>query len=166
MYYINCFFIYSFIGFIFEKFIGLIISNSFDSGILYGPITPIYGFGVIIILIISKYLFYHLHMNRWIETIITFLSLIFILTFLELLGGLLIENLFNISTWDYSNLMFNIGKYISLEISIIWGFLALLIIYLIHPKLDKFIIKIPRFVTIIMLIIFIIDLILTLVKIM
>ena len=163
MYYINCFFVYSIIGFIFENIVGIMTNTSFDSGILYGPITPIYGFGVILILIISKYLFLHLHMPRWIETIISFFVLIIVLTLLEFTGGILIEKIFNVTFWDYSDFKFNIGKYISLEISILWGILSIFIIYVIHPLLDNFITKIPHFITILATIILIIDLSVTII---
>ena len=166
MYLLNCFFIYSILGFLLEGTFTLITKNNFSSGILYGPWTPVYGIGAILTIIISNKIFKNMHKNRKIETVVTFIILSIVLTLIEWIGGIIIEKLFNETMWNYQNYKFNIGKYISLEISIIWGFLALLIIYLIHPKLDKFIIKIPRFVTIIMLIIFIIDLILTLVKIM
>ena len=164
MYYINCFFIYSIIGFIFENIVGIVTNTSFDSGILYGPITPIYGFGVILILIISKYLFFHLHMPRWIETIISFFVLIIVLTALEFIGGILIEKVFGVVFWNYSDFKFNIGKYISLEISFLWGILSIFIIYVIHPMLDKFIKNIPLLITIIAIIIFICDLSVTIIN--
>ena len=164
MYYINCFFIYSIIGFIFENIVGIITDTSFDSGILYGPMTPIYGFGVILILVISKYLFFHLHMPRWVETIISFFVLIIVLTILEFIGGVLIENIFGVVFWDYSDFKFNIGTYISLEISFLWGILSIFIIYVIHPILDKFIKNIPYIITFLAIIIFIIDLVITIIN--
>lgn len=45
MYYINCFFLYSFLGFIIENIVHLINKDDSGSGILYGPWTPIYGVG-------------------------------------------------------------------------------------------------------------------------
>ena len=164
MYYINCFFIYSIIGFLFENVVGIITNNNFNSGILYGPITPIYGFGVILILIISKYLFFHLHMPRWKETIISFFALIIVLTGLEFLGGILIEKIFGIVFWDYSDFKFNIGKYISLEISFLWGILSIFIIYAIHPLLNNFIRKIPHLITFIAIFIVIVDLTITIIN--
>lgn len=164
MYYINCFFIYSIIGFIFENLVGIITNTSFNSGILYGPMTPIYGFGVILILVISKYLFLHLHMPRLIETIISFFILIIVLTLLEFIGGILIEKLFGVVFWDYSKFKFNIGKYIALEISILWGILSIFIVYVIHPILDKFIKKIPYFITIIAILLLIVDLSITIIN--
>ena len=161
MYYINCFFIYAFLGFVFENIIGIISNNSFDSGILYGPITLVYGIGSVIILIISKYLFKRLHLPRWIETFIAAIVLIVILSILEFIGGVTIETIFGIVFWDYSNYKYNIGKYVSLEISIFWGILAIILIYIIHPLLNKLIVKIPHYITYIAMLLFIIDLLIT-----
>ncbi len=49
MYFLNCFFIYSILGFILECLFTLITKNHFASGILYGPWTPVYGFGAIFV---------------------------------------------------------------------------------------------------------------------
>jgi Predicted membrane protein len=157
MYYISSFFVYSFIGFLFENFVSIFTNNPFNSGILYGPITPIYGIGAITIIIISKYLFYNLHMPRWIETIIIFFILIFILTIIEWLGGILIEKIFGIVFWDYSNYNYNIGHYIALEISIIWGLLSIFLIYIIKPLINPIVKNIPRIVNLIFIGIFMID---------
>lgn len=164
MYYINSFFVYSVLGYFFETIVSKIIGNRFESGIMYGPITPIYGIGVVIILIVSKYLFINLHMPRWFETLIVFFSLIIILTLMEFIGGILIEKLFGIVFWDYSHLKWNIGKYISLEISLVWGFLSIFLIYVIKPLLDKFVVKIPTFITYSLIIIFIVDMVFTFIK--
>lgn len=157
MYYINCFFVYSFLGFLFETLVGKVTGTNFNSGILYGPITPIYGIGVVLIMVISKYFFLNLHMPRWIETVIVFLILLVILTLIEWIGGILIEKIFDIVFWDYSHLKWNIGKYISLEISLIWGILSLILIYIIKPFLDPMILKIPIVLTYILIFLFFID---------
>ena len=164
MYYINSFFVYSVLGYFFETIVSKITGKRFESGIMYGPITPIYGIGVVIILIVSKYLFINLHMPRWFETLIVFFSLIIILTLMEFIGGILIEKLFGIVFWDYSHLKWNIGKYISLEISLVWGFLSIFLIYVIKPLLDKFVVKIPTFITYSLIIIFIVDMVFTFIK--
>ena len=164
MFYVNCFFVYSVLGYFFETIISKITGNRFESGIMYGPITPIYGIGVVIILIVSKYLFINLHMPRWFETLVVFFSLIIILTLMEFIGGILIEKLFGIVFWDYSHLKWNIGKYISLEISLVWGFLSIFLIYVIKPLLDKFVVKIPSFISYSLIIIFIVDMIFTFIK--
>lgn len=161
MYLINCFFIYSIIGFIVEGLYTLIISGHFSSGILYGPWTPVYGFGAILTIIISRKIFKKMHKSRFVETIVTFIILTVVLTFIEWLGGILIENMFHETLWNYKNYKYNIGKYIALEMSIIWGLVSIFIIYFIKPIIDKLEKRISKYITIILIILFIIDLTIT-----
>ena len=161
MYLLNCFFIYSILGFLLEGTITLITSNNFSSGILYGPWTPVYGIGAILTIIISNKIFKNMHQNRKIETIVTFIILSIVLTFIEWLGGILIENLFNETMWNYQNYKFNIGKYISLEMALLWGVISIFIIYFIKPIIDKIENKISKYITIILTILFVTDLIIT-----
>ena len=52
MYYINNFIFFSLFGHLLESTIYLFLNNNNYSGIMYGPWTPVYGLGVIIIIII------------------------------------------------------------------------------------------------------------------
>lgn len=161
MYYLNCFFIYSFIGFIYENIIEFVRGKKLGSGMLYGPFTPIYGIGALLILVISKFIFNILNLNKVLEVIIIVLSLTIILTVLEWIGGILIEKIFHVTFWNYSNFKFHIGKYVALEVSFIWALGSLLVIYVLQPLIDKFIFSIPSYVTYILIIIFTIDLVVT-----
>lgn len=161
MYLLNCFFIYSILGFLLESIFTFITSNHFSSGILYGPWTPVYGIGAILTIIISNKIFKNMHQNRIVETIVTFIILTITLTFIEWLGGILIENLFHESLWNYKHYKYNIGKYIALEMSLVWGIISILLIYFIKPLIDKLEKKIPKYITIIFTTLFIIDLITT-----
>ena len=163
MYFFNCFFIYSILGFLLESTFNLISIKSFESGILYGPWTPIYGIGAIITIIISNQIFKKMHKSRVTETIVTFLVLTVTLTSIEWLGGILIEKLFNITMWNYKNFTFNIGKYITLEMALAWGIISILVIYFIKPIIDKIEKKIPKSLTIILIILFLADLIITII---
>ena len=73
----------------------------------------------------------------------------------------LLKSLFNIVLWDYSNHKFNFGKFISLKMLIIWGISSLLFIVFLKEKSDKIVKKIPRIVSWILIILFFIDLLLT-----
>ena len=157
VYYLNCFFVYSIFGYLLETFISFITKSNFNSGILTGWWTPVYGIGAVTILFISNYLFKNLHMNRVYETIIVFFIVAITLSVIEVLGGVLIEKMFGITFWDYSNHKFNIGKYISLEMSLIWGVASIIFIYIIHPLLKGIIKKIPGWITIILIVLFISD---------
>lgn len=164
MYYINCFFIYSCLGFILETLFTFIFGYNYNSGFLSGPITPLYGIGAILVMIISDKCFKNLHLPRWIETIIVFIIITIILSILEYIGGTLIELIFNKVFWDYSDYTLSIGKYICLEMSFIWGIISIIFIYLIKPILDNYIILIPKWATYLFLIWFIIDIIYTIIK--
>lgn len=161
MYLINCFFIYSILGFIIEGIFTLIVSGHFSSGILYGPWTPVYGFGAILTIVISRKIFKNMHKSRFVETLVTFIILTIVLTLIEWIGGILIENLFHETLWNYKNYKYNIGKYIALEMSLIWGIVSILIIYFVKPIIDKIVTKIHKSITFIITTLFIIDLITT-----
>lgn len=159
MYLINCFFIYSILGFIIEGIFTLIVSGHFSSGILYGPWTPVYGFGAILTIVISNKIFQNMHKSRLIETAVTFIILTIVLTLIEWIGGILIENLFHETLWNYKDYKYNIGKYIALEMSLVWGIASIIIIYFVKPIVDKIVTKIPKVITFIITTLFIIDLI-------
>ena len=87
-----------------------------------------------------------------------------LLTLIEFIGGNLIEYFFHQKFWSYENLNFNIGPYIALEISFVWGICSLVYIYIFKPITDKITKKIPNYITICILVFFIIDLIVTIIK--
>lgn len=157
MYYINCFFIYSILGYFLEIIFGFCIGANASSGVLYGPWTPIYGFASLIIILVSDKLFSNLHMNRVKETLIVLPVITVFITFLEFLGGIFIEYFFGFSFWDYTNRPYHLGKYVCLPFSLLWGVLSFIFIYFIRPFIDKYIKMIPNIITYIMIILFIVD---------
>ena len=164
MYYLNTFLLYSILGFLLETVRSFLVNSKFTSGILYGPWTPIYGIGIVIVILISNYLFVHLHLSRWVETFITFVIITLILTLLEWIGGILIEKIFHTVFWDYSKEAFSIGKYISLSKSLMWGVGSIIFIYVLKPLLEGVIKHIPIPVTIILTLLMLSDFILTFVN--
>lgn len=158
MYYINYFFIFSILGHALETF----FYTNGDGGILISYWTPIYGFGVLIILFIHKYLDKHVNKyNNVKKILILFLVSSIILATIEMIGGYLIKFIFNKELWDYTNHLFNIGKYTSLDMAIVWGICSIVLIYLIKPLIDKAIYTIPRYFTYILIILFVLDIIVT-----
>lgn len=157
MYYVNIFFIYSMIGFLFEGIISLVKNKKFNSGILYGPWTPIYGVGCLLIIFISKYIFKNLVLDKWLEILIVITTVTFILTIIEWITGNLIEKIFHVVFWNYRKFKYNIGKYIALEVSFVWMIGSVIVIYILHPLISRFTLYIPEFISIIFTILFIID---------
>lgn len=157
MYYLNCFFVYSILGYFLETIVAFLTHTNFKSGILNGWWTPVYGIGAVTILFVSNYLFKNLHMNRVLESIIVFFVIAIVLSTIEVLGGVLIEKMFGISFWNYNSHKYHIGKYISLEMTITWGVASIVFIYIIHPLLNGLIKKIPTWITILLIILFIMD---------
>lgn len=157
MYYLNSFYLYSVIGFIMESTIYKFMNSKRHSGIFYGPITAVYGVGAIVILLLYKLIYEKLEINKYLRPVILFFSSIILLTLVEFIGGHVLNMLFGIDMWNYENKAYNFGKYICLEISLYWGILSLIFVYIVKPFMDKFIKRIPSVATYIFTLIFIID---------
>lgn len=153
MYYLNYFFIFSIVGHFIESF----FYSDGQSGILTGCWTPIYGFGVVVILLVYHAIKGFVESSKIKKFISVFLIGAVLISALEYIGGIIIETLFHIVFWDYSHMKLNIGKYTSIEMALIWGLSAILLVYIIKPLLDKCITKIPKWLTWILFVLFIID---------
>ncbi len=162
MYLINNFFIFSIMGHIFESIMFIFLNSNNNSGILIGPITPVYGFGIVLIILINK-IIDKFNLNIIAKIIISFLLYTIILSFIEFIGGVIIEKLFNKVFWDYTNHKFNWGHYISLEMALLWGIVSSLYLFVFKRLFDKLIKKIPNYVTYFFMILFLSDLIATLI---
>ena len=163
MYYVNIFFIFSFIGFLFENVLNIFTNDNFNSGVLYGPWTFIYGIGVLLMVIMYKFL-QQFHLKKWKEVVLFYIIITIVMTLVEFSGGMLIETIFHRTYWDYTNMRFNYGKYICLEVSLAWGLLATFITYLVLPFINKIEKKISWFVSVGLIILFIVDIIFTLIN--
>lgn len=129
------------------------------SGIFYGPITAVYGVGIVAIILLNKYIFRKLKCNIVLKLIVEFILLTITLTIIEFLGGNILNILFDIDMWNYSNKAFNFGKYICLKISLIWGLLGVAYIHIFKKFTDKILRKITRKEIYFFLSLFIIDLV-------
>lgn len=102
-----------------------------NRGFLNGPLCPIYGFGALGVI-------YFLTDIAKTNKLYLFFGSIFIATALELVGGFLLEKIFHKKWWDYSDMRFNIGGYICLEFSILWGLACFVLYEAVHPLLVRF----------------------------
>lgn len=131
------FFIYSFIGWIYESTYVSVKKKTFiNRGFLNGPVIPIYGTGALL---------FYLVLWRFRDNIyLTFFAGAMLATVLEYMTSLLMEIVFHTKWWDYSRFRFNIKGRVCLVASILWGFFSILMLKVIHPGIDLLINKIPR----------------------
>ena len=163
-YYINALYFFSLFGFILESTVYKISKSNRHSGIFYGPLTMVYGFGALSLILIKKYFFDKLNCNKYLKLIIVFIVSTITLTLVEYLGGNILNLIFKIDMWDYTKKTFNIGKYICLELALIWGLMGTIYIYYLKEFFDKFINLIPKKLTIIIIIVNLIDALLVLIN--
>lgn len=156
-YYLNVFFINSFIGFLLETTLKTFFFHDMNNGILFGPWIPVYGFGAVIIAFISKLIFHRFKISKLWKTVLLFISVFFLLSFLEWVGGIVIEKVFHKVFWNYSDQKYNLGPYISLGMSLLWGIFSLILVYVVLPLEEKVIKKIPKIVSILLLFLILID---------
>lgn len=148
---------FSMFGYIMECIFNFICKENPGSGILSLPWTPIYGFGSVLILLVYNFIQKSIHLLGYQKAILLGFSMMIILTIIELIGGIFIEKVFHKVFWDYRKFKFNIGKYISLEVSLIWAFSSVIISYIVIPFLKPYILTIPEYITITFIILFILD---------
>ncbi|GCF93286.1 membrane protein [Enterococcus florum] len=122
------FFCYSFIGWLWETIYCSIKAKHFVyRGFLLGPITPIYGFGILGVL----YLIAPYQQNL----LVVFLLAFVLVTLLEYVTSYLLEKLFHASLWDYKEVPLNINGRVAVPVSIFWGVCCLFIVEILNPEL-------------------------------
>lgn len=159
-YYFLLFFIYCCIGWVVEVIDQRIeIGKLVNRGFLIGPYCPIYGVGgLIMVFTLSRYMD---------SPIILFVMAIFICSILEYGTSYVLEKIFKVRWWDYSNKKLNINGRICLETMIPFGILGIAVLYYVNPFLTKIIKSLSystlQIISITLFTIFIIDLIISLI---
>lgn len=152
------FYVYCMFGWIFESLFLTIKKRKFvNRGFLYGPVIPIYGEGAIIMLAITS----SINEKPWLVFIIGMIGA----TILELIVGIIMESIFKVKYWNYSNNKIQFRGYICLSSSICWGIFTVLLIELVHRYVDGIITNIDNMILIIIVILitllFVIDIIIS-----
>ena len=152
------FIIYSFLGWSLEVIEALIKKKKFiNRGFLIGPYCPIYGVGVLtMIILLSKY---------YDDKFTLFIMCILLFSVLEYLTSYIMEKLFKARWWDYSHFKFNINGRICLETMIPFGLAGLLVMYFINPMFLHILNSLPNALlitfTIVIGILFILDILIS-----
>lgn len=131
------FFFYSFCGWVFESTYVSIRKRRFvNRGFLRLPMLPLYGTGAVMMLWLS------LPVKD--SLVLVYLSGVVGATALEYVTGWVMEKLFKMKYWDYSDQKFNLNGYICLSSSIAWGFLTILLTEVVHQPVARFILRMDR----------------------
>ena len=120
--YILFFFVFSFIGWIWEVCLVLVQTGKLvNRGVLFGPWLPIYGSGGVLILLLLRKVFK--------KPVITFFSMTVLCTSIEYFTSWYLEVTRGVRWWDYSKKKFNINGRICLENLCLFGIASILIPY-------------------------------------
>lgn len=131
------FIIYSFLGWCAEVIAHAVTLKKFvNRGFLNGVYCPIYGFGVVLVVICLTPIQDNL--------LLLFAGSIVLTSVLELITGFILEKVFHTRWWDYSNQKLNIGGYICLKYSILWGAACVVVMKAIQPLIMDLIKIIPQ----------------------
>lgn len=129
-YFLNCFFIYSFLGWMFEcVVIAFQEKNLENRGFIKGPFCTIYGAGALGV----YYLLEPLSDNL----LALFIVGALLATLLEVVMAKLMTYLFGYFWWDYNNRPFNYRGVICLESSICWGAMTVATFIFFQPFIES-----------------------------
>ncbi len=132
------FFFYCFCGWVWEScYVSLCQRRWVNRGFLHGPLLPIYGSGAIIILLATIPVAQDLRLV-WLFGMLA-------ATALEYVTGDVMERIFKVRYWDYSNQKFNLNGHICLSSSIAWGFFSILLVRFLHPPVARLLARVPAF---------------------
>ena len=130
------FYLYCFFGWIFESaYVSAKERHFVNRGFLRLPMLPLYGSGAVMMLWVSIPFLDSL--------VLTYISGFIGATALEYVTGYMMERLFKVRYWDYSDKRFNIHGYISLGSSVAWGFLTIFMTHLVHKPIERAVLAMP-----------------------
>ena len=131
------FFVYGFLGWCTEVIFAAFKQHRFvNRGFFNVQICPIYGVGVTLVIACLEAFQSNL--------LLLYISSVILVTVLEGVTGWAMDKLFHNKWWDYSKLPFNIGGYVCLLFSLIWGVACVFIVYFVHPLIHQVLSLIPH----------------------
>ena len=145
--YFLCFVFYSFLGWCCESvYCSIAQGKLVNRGFLNGPICPIYGFGMVaMILLLGQFSTPAPgQAHPWyVNAIVVFFGGMAITTLIELIGGYILYKAFHTRWWDYSMYRGNLGGFICPQFSLLWGVGSVVLMLVIHPLINGSSNKIP-----------------------
>lgn len=104
-------------------------------GLLYGPFSPVYGFGAVIMSLFAKEK--RSPFKTFLYTALAGGSVEYLISFLQ-------ETFTNSVSWDYSQKLLNINGRTTVIFMIVWGLLGVIFVHIIYPFLSNLIEKMPK----------------------
>ena len=130
------FFFYSFVGWVWEScYVSARKHRWVNRGFMHGPMLPIYGSGALVVLIST--------IGVRENILLIFLFGMTAATLLEYATGAVMERLFHVRYWDYSNQKLNLHGYICVTSSLCWGCFSVLLVRVIHVPVENAVLKFP-----------------------
>ena len=114
------FYFYCFLGWIWETcYVSVLKGHWVNRGFMRGPFLPIYGSGAIIVLIFT--------LPYRTNAVAVFYMGMISATIMDYVTGVVMEKLFHVRYWDYSNQKLNLNGHICLTSSLAWGVFSVLL---------------------------------------
>ena len=131
------FYFYCFGGWCFESaYVSLRTRKWVNRGFMRGPFLPLYGSGATMMLVVS--------MPFQENVVLTYIAGVIGATALEYVTGVVMEALFQVRYWDYSERILNYQGRICLRSSLAWGFLTILMTRVIHRPIESLMYAMPE----------------------
>ncbi len=131
------FYVYSFAGWCIEStYVSIQSRKLTNRGFMRGPFLPLYGSGATMMLVVS--------MPFQDNIVLTYLAGCVGATVLEYVTGVVMEALFHMRYWDYSDMKFNFQGHVCLGTSLAWGGLTILMTEFVHVPVEAFMLAIPQ----------------------
>lgn len=132
------FVICSVLGLLGETIVSFVLDGRWESraGLVFGPFSPIYGMGGVLITVALNRL-----ANR--NVVVLFVVAGVVGAGFEYFAGWFWESAFGIVAWSYQDQMFSIGGHTSLFMACVWGAVGLLWMKVFLPNVMKLVDRIP-----------------------
>ncbi len=130
---------YSLAGWCMETVYCSVLERRFVSrGFLHGPICPIYGVGVLLMILFFRPLAGNILVFYLVSTVT--------MSAWEYFVGWFLEVTTHMKYWDYSMYRFNLKGRICLWVCLVWGALSYVCIFWIHPPVERAVAALPTMV--------------------
>lgn len=140
--------IYSFLGWLVEVIkVSIKEKKIVNRGFLVGPLCPIYACGAVLITWLTKK-----YEN---DFIILFILSVIICSIIEYFASYILEKVFKVKWWDYSDRKYNINGRITLSNLLGFGLLGMIVLFILNPFFMNLIDKLsPKVIYVLSTIIF------------